>query len=152
MKRDLHFEIAYPHPPEKVWQALTDPVAIAEWLMPNDFVLRVGHRFQFHTRPAPGFNGIIDSEVLEIEPPKRLVYTWANGKLSTIVIWTLQPTLDGTRLILDHTGFDGLRGWMLSKALGQGWRSNKLARTLPAYLERATTAATGFPQKPSSPN
>jgi uncharacterized protein YndB with AHSA1/START domain len=139
MKRDLHFEIDYPHPPEKVWQALTDPVAIAEWLMPNNFEPRVGHRFTFRTNPAPGFDGIIDSEVLEIDPPKRLVYTWGNGKLNTCVSWTLQVTADGTRLILDHTGFDGLRGWMLSNLIGQGWRSKKLARTLPAYLKRART-------------
>lgn len=136
MNRHLHFEIVYPHPPEKVWRALTDPVAIAEWLMPNDFEPRVGHKFQFRTHAAPGFDGIIDSEVLEVDPPRRLVYTWSSGKLNTRVIWTLQVTPDGTRLILDHTGFEGLQGWMLSKVLGQGWRSKKLAQTLPAYLDR----------------
>ena len=142
MKRDLHFEIDYPHPPEKVWQALTDPIAIAEWLMPNDFEPRIGHKFRFRTHPAPGFDGVIDSEVLEIDPLKRLVYTWGNGKLNTCVTWTLHATQDGTRLILDHTGFDGLRGWMLSSLIGQGWRSKKLARTLPAYLDRAGTPRT----------
>jgi uncharacterized protein YndB with AHSA1/START domain len=146
MKRDLHFEIDYPHPPEKVWQALTDPVAIAEWLMPNNFEPRVGHTFTFRTHPAPGFDGVIHSEVLEIHPPKRLVYTWCNGKLNTCVTWTLQATQDGTRLILDHTGFEGWRGWMLSNLLGQGWRTKKLAQKLPAYLERATTR-----QTPSTP-
>jgi uncharacterized protein YndB with AHSA1/START domain len=136
MKRHLHFEIVYPHTREKVWRALTDPVAIAEWLMPNNFEPRIGHKFQFRTHPAPGFDGIIDSEVLELDPPSRLVYTWSNGKLDTRVIWTLQVTQEGTRLILDHTGFEGLGGWMLSKALGQGWRSKKLAQKLPAYLDR----------------
>lgn len=142
MKRDLHFEIDYPHPPERVWQALTDPVAIAEWLMPNDFEARIGHRFTFRTHPAPGFDGIIHSEVLEVEPPKRLVYTWGNLKLNTRVTWTLQATPGGTHLILDHTGFDGLRGWMLSNLIGQGWRSKKLARKLPAFLDRAAAQAT----------
>jgi predicted enzyme related to lactoylglutathione lyase len=37
MKRDLRFEVFLPHPPEKVWRALTDPRAIAQWLMENDF-------------------------------------------------------------------------------------------------------------------
>jgi uncharacterized protein YndB with AHSA1/START domain len=142
MRRDLHFEIDYPHPPEKVWQALTDPVAISEWLMPNNFEPQVGHKFQFRTHPAPGFNGIIESEVVEIDPPRRLVYTWNSGKLNTLVIWTVQAAKNGTLLTLDHTGFEGFRGWMLSKALGQGWRSKKLARTLPAYLERAGTPST----------
>jgi hypothetical protein len=38
--------------------------------------------------------------------------------------------------------FDGLRGWMFSNLIGQGWRSNKLARTLPACLDRAGTPRT----------
>jgi uncharacterized protein YndB with AHSA1/START domain len=151
MKRDLHFEIVYPHPPERVWQALTDSAAIADWLMPNDFEPRVGHKFTFRTHPAPGFNGIIDSEVLEMDPPKRLVYTWCNGKLNTCVTWTLHPTQGGTQLILDHTGFEGLRGWMLSNLLGQGWRSKKLAQKLPAYLERGASERAAKPGTPSTP-
>jgi uncharacterized protein YndB with AHSA1/START domain len=47
MNRDLRFEVTYPHPPEKVWRALTDPQAIAQWLMKNNFEARVGHKFQF---------------------------------------------------------------------------------------------------------
>ena len=109
MKRDLHFEIDYPHPPEKVWQALTDPAAIAEWLMPNDFEPRIGHRFTFHTHPAPGFDGIIDSEVLEIDPPRLLVYTWfanfhEDPKSRSIVRWELTPTKSGTHVKLTHSG------------------------------------------------
>jgi len=54
MARDLHFEMIYPHPPERVWAAITSSEAMSQWLMPNDFQLVAGHRFQFRTKPAPG--------------------------------------------------------------------------------------------------
>jgi uncharacterized protein YndB with AHSA1/START domain len=85
MKRDLHFEVTYPHPPEKVWRALTDPQAIAQWLMENNFEARLGHKFQFRTKPAPGFDGVVNCEVLEMDPPRRLAYSWSGGNLNTIV-------------------------------------------------------------------
>ena len=55
-----------PHPPAKVWNALTDPALLAAWLMPNDFVPALGHRFTFQTEPVPaqGFDGVIRCEVL----------------------------------------------------------------------------------------
>ena len=62
MARDLHFEFIYPHPPERVWAAITSSEAMSQWLMPNDFQLVVGHRFQFRTKPAPGFDGIVHCE------------------------------------------------------------------------------------------
>ncbi len=136
MKRDLHFEVTYPHPPEKVWRAPTDPQAISQWLMKNNFEPRVGHKFQFHTKPAPGFNGIVNCEVLEVERPRRLVYTWCGGKMNTKVTWILEAVAAGTRLQLAHTGFAGLRGWMISRMLGKGWRSKILTQNIPALLER----------------
>jgi uncharacterized protein YndB with AHSA1/START domain len=136
MKRDLHFEATYSHPPQKVWRALTDSSALAQWLMPNDFEARVGHKFQFRTKPAPGFDGIVNCEVLELDPPKRLVYSWSGGGLETRVVWVLEGFSGGTRLRLDHTGFQGLRGWMVSRMLDKGWRSKILLRKLPALLER----------------
>jgi uncharacterized protein YndB with AHSA1/START domain len=80
MRRDLRIEKVYPHPPAKVWRAITTREALAEWLMENDFELKVGHRFQFRTEPAPGFDGIVNCEVLEIEEERRLRYLggWAD--------------------------------------------------------------------------
>ena len=80
MKRDLAFEVVYPHPVERVWRALTDRAALAEWPMANDFEPRVGHRFQFRTRPAPGFDGIVRCEVVTLEEPRRLAYTWQGAR------------------------------------------------------------------------
>jgi uncharacterized protein YndB with AHSA1/START domain len=138
MIRDLQFEAVYRHPPEKVWCALTNPAALSQWLMPNNFEPHVGHKFEFRTKPAPGFDGIVHCEVLELNPPKRLVYSWSGGGLQTRVIWTLEPAPEGTKLRLDHTGFRGLRGWMTSRMLGKGWRSKILVRNLPALLAKWT--------------
>jgi uncharacterized protein YndB with AHSA1/START domain len=136
MKRDLHFEMTYPHAPEQVWQALTNADAIGQWLMPNDFLPIVGHRFQFRTKPAPGFDGIVQCEVLEVSPPERLVYTWTGGGVDTRLIWTLKRVPEGTNLTLDHTGFKGLRGMIVRGILGKGWRSKILIMNLPALLDR----------------
>jgi uncharacterized protein YndB with AHSA1/START domain len=117
-------EVVYRHPPDRVWRALTDPAVLASWLMPNDIAPRVGHRFTFRTTPAPGFDGVVHCEVLEADPPRRLVYTWAGGptkKRPTVVTWTLERVDAGTRLTLEHTGFQGIGGWMLRSMLGRGW-------------------------------
>jgi uncharacterized protein YndB with AHSA1/START domain len=136
MKCDLHFEMTYPHPPENVWEALTHAEAIAQWLMPNDFLPRVGHRFQFRTKPRPGFKGVIQCEVLEVVRPERLIYSWTGGGLDTKLTWTLERVPQGTRVRLDQTGFRGMRGLLVSRMLGKGWRSRVLAIRLPALLAK----------------
>ena len=136
MTRAVHVEITYDQPPELVWAALTTRDAIAVWLMPNDFELRLGHRFEFKTRPAPGFDGIVRCEVLEIIPLEKLAYSWVGGGVSTRVIWTLKSKNNGTHLTLDHEGFSGLRGLLVSSILGKGWRSKILRLNLPALLAR----------------
>nr|BFE87558.1 hypothetical protein GCM10020093_101590 [Planobispora longispora] len=71
-----------PHPPAKVWRALTDSDLLARWLMPNDFKPVVGHRFTFATQPVPrvGFDGIIRCEVLEIDDGRLLRIGWAGAR------------------------------------------------------------------------
>jgi uncharacterized protein YndB with AHSA1/START domain len=135
MKRQLTFEAFYPHPPEKVWRALTERDAIRQWLMENDFVAKVGHRFQLRAKPQPGWSGIVEGVVLEVDPPRRLSYTWKNENVDTIVTITLSPTARGTQLRLEHTGFEGLRAVMVSFMLGGGWKG--IIKThLPAAIEK----------------
>jgi uncharacterized protein YndB with AHSA1/START domain len=122
VKRDLTFEVSYPYPVERVWRALTDPQAIAAWLMPNDFEPRVGHKFQFRAKPQPGWDGIVHCEVLECDPPRRLVYTWKSNILDTQVAFTLEPVAEGTRLRLEHTGFRGVKALLVSLVVGGGWK------------------------------
>jgi uncharacterized protein YndB with AHSA1/START domain len=136
MKWNLKFEVIYPEPVEKVWRALTDPQAIEQWLMQNNFQPRVGHRFQFRVESGPGgWPGIVDGEILEADPPRRLVYSWCGRSgLDTVVAWTLEAVDEGTRVRLEHTGFRGLRGWMIKRELAKGWGSKILTHSIPMLL------------------
>jgi uncharacterized protein YndB with AHSA1/START domain len=135
MSKELAFERVYPHPPERVWRALTDRRALAAWLMDNDFAPVVGHRFAFRAEPALGFDGVVRCEVLEVDEPRRLAYSWQGGPLRrpTVVTWTLDPIPEGTRLRLEHTGFEGAAGRAIGFILGRGWRG-LLDRGLPRAL------------------
>ena len=136
MKTDLRFEAVYPYSPERVWQALTDPVELGQWLMPNDFEPRLGHKFQFRTKPVPGFDGIVNCEVTELDVPRRLAYKWAGGEIQSVVSFTLHPVSEGTRLVLEHAGFAGVGAVMVSSLLGKGWK-RMMSERLPAVLRGA---------------
>ncbi len=136
MPGSIRIEVEYPHPPEQVWTALADRRAMAEWLMPNDFEPRLGHRFQFRAPKARGWSGIVDCEVIDIDPPRRLAYSWRSDKVDTVVTWTLAPTSRGTRVELVHSGFRGVGQTILRKfMMGPGW-SRMLERKLPEIIER----------------
>lgn len=135
MARTLKFEAVYPYSVEQVWTALTDPVAIGEWLMPNDFQPEVGHRFTFRTEPAPGFDGIVRCEVVELEPNRSLAYSWEGGGHRTMVRYQLASEGKNTRLVLEHSGFAGIRGFLVSRMLAAGWKK-MMNRRLPAAISR----------------
>jgi uncharacterized protein YndB with AHSA1/START domain len=102
----LSLEFDLHHPPEKVWRALTDPVLLTEWLLPVvGFDLQPGAAFTFKTQPYPGWDGIVSCRMLEIEPKRKLSYTWGVPFLETVVTFTLTPTASGTRLSLVQSGF-----------------------------------------------
>ncbi|WP_353067077.1 SRPBCC domain-containing protein [Tunturibacter psychrotolerans] len=103
--RTLVIEREMPYPPEKIWRALTEGPLIKEWLMDNDFQPVVGHGFSFRSTPAPNWNGVIDSEVLVVEPSKKLSYTWGTMGMESVVVWTLVPTSGGTLLRMEQSGF-----------------------------------------------
>ena len=103
--RSLVIEREMPHPPEKIWRALTQGPLVEEWLMKNDFQPVVGHTFNFRSTPVPGWNGIIDSQVLLIEPNSRLSYSWSTMGMNSVVTWTLTPTRAGTHVRMEQTGF-----------------------------------------------
>jgi uncharacterized protein YndB with AHSA1/START domain len=103
--RTLVIEREMPHPPEKIWRALTQSPLIEEWLMKNDFQPVVGQRFNFRATPVPNWNGVIDCEVLVVEPNSRLTYSWGSMGLESVVTWILTPTKDGTHVRMEHSGF-----------------------------------------------
>jgi uncharacterized protein YndB with AHSA1/START domain len=103
--RSVVIERDLPHPPAKIWRALTQGHLIEEWLMKNDFKPVVGHRFNLRADPQPNWNGVVDCRVLAIEPNKTLSYTWGSVGLESVVTWTLTPTSTGTHLRMEHSGF-----------------------------------------------
>lgn len=121
-----------PHPPARVWRALTEPELLARWLMPNTFRLAVGHRFTFTTVPDPdsGFDGVVHCRVLDFDEPRRLRISWCAAGLDSTVTWTLAPEGTGTRMFLEHAGFDpDDPGHQRTRAiLGGGWRSHGMRR------------------------
>jgi uncharacterized protein YndB with AHSA1/START domain len=125
-----------------VWKALTDPHLLARWLMPNDFKLEVGRRFTFRTEPIPSvrFGGTAYCQVLEFEAEKLLRISWAergeeNG-LDSTVTWRLQAEGKGTRLFLEHDGFDPDNPYqqLSRRFMGGGWPEacQRIAQVLAA--------------------
>jgi uncharacterized protein YndB with AHSA1/START domain len=103
--RSLVIEKELPHAPEKIWRALTQGPLIKEWLLDNDFQPVVGHKFKFQSPPMPQWNGIIDSEVLVLEPNRKLAYSWSSMGLESTVVWTLVATQGGTLVRMEQSGF-----------------------------------------------
>lgn len=107
--RSLVIEREISHPLEKVWRALTQGALMEEWLLKNDFQPVVGHKFKLRSTPMPQWDGIVDCEVLEIEPQKRLSYSWNVGEaatgIATVVTFTLTPTPSGVLLRMEQSGF-----------------------------------------------
>jgi uncharacterized protein YndB with AHSA1/START domain len=138
----IHVDEFLPHPPERVWRALVDPELLSAWFMPTDFAPRVGHRFTFTTQPMPAtdFSGTVLCEVLEVRPQELLRYTWADAAkpenaLTSTVTWTLRPEGRGTRLFLEHRGFDpdDPIQQRARTIMNGGWR-NHVVRRLAEFL------------------
>lgn len=100
---ELSLDFQFNNPINKVWDALTDSETLAKWIMENDFKPIVGHKCQFRN---PQWNLIVDSEVLVVDEPNKLSYTWLGGPINTIVTWTLREENGTTYLHLEQTGFE----------------------------------------------
>jgi uncharacterized protein YndB with AHSA1/START domain len=129
--RTLVIEREVPHPPEKIWRALTEGPLMEQWLMKNDFQPVVGHRFSFRATPVPGWSGVIDCEVKVVEPNSRLVYSWSTMGGMSDVTWTLTRTEGGTHLRMEQTGFPS-EEHASYKGAKYGWRNfmDKLERVV----------------------
>ena len=111
--RAVEIDQFYPHPPQRVWRALTTPELMARWLMePTGFAPVIGTRFSFRTQPMPAvnFSGEIACKVIEVVDGERLTISWTDAHTRQpagwLVSWTLHAEGNGTRVILRHSGFD----------------------------------------------
>jgi uncharacterized protein YndB with AHSA1/START domain len=102
----ISFEFDLHHSPQKVWRALTDPVLLAEWLLPVvNHKLEPGAAFTFKAPPQPGWDGVVNCRMREIEAQRKLSWEWVVGDIDTVVTFALTPTAEGTRLSLVQSGF-----------------------------------------------
>jgi uncharacterized protein YndB with AHSA1/START domain len=102
----LSFDFDLPHPPAKVWRALTEPALLTEWLLPiAGLELEPGAAFTFTSEPQPGWDGVVNCRFVEIEAQRKLSWTWVVGDIDTVVTFTLTPTGSGTQLSLVQSGF-----------------------------------------------
>jgi uncharacterized protein YndB with AHSA1/START domain len=117
-----------PHPPAAVWKALTDPELHARWWAAGDVLPVVGHRFTLDM----GAWGDQWCEVTAVEPERLLRYSFGEGSIDTTITWRLEPEGTGTRLFLDHAGFDldSPLGKQAYQGMGDGW---------PAVVDRLGT-------------
>jgi len=150
MAASIKHQLFFQHPPEAVWEYLTNAELMELWLMKNDFQPIVGLDFQFRTKPIPGldFDGIFYCKVLEIIPFKKLSYSWKSGPgdgeitLDSVVVWKLQPTDKGTEILLEHSGFAKKENLNFYNGLNQGWleKFDKIANLLNAAQHGHTNA------------
>jgi len=140
---DIRIVRDYPHPPAKVWRAVTDPALIPLWTATGaggrteGFATTVGTKFRLVAKPKPGWNGVVDCEVLEVSEPSLLRYSWVGGDGAgdvTEVVYRLEPRAGGTRFTYEHTGFTGASGLFMAKLLGRV-RRKMLSVGLPAVLD-----------------
>lgn len=114
-------------PRERVWRYLTEPDLHAHWWVPGDVAADEGHEFHLQ---MPGW-GAVPCRVIESKPYERFVYTF-NGDWT--LHWHLVPEGAGTRLLLEHSGFDldDPQARAAFERMSGGWRSlilPALART-----------------------
>ena len=130
----------YPHPPEAVWAAITDPHALAEWLEPNNHKPVVGHKFEFSCDQGACGAGSTECEVLEADAPRKLVWKWVHvgkgGKKADpmTITWTLIPKDQGTLLILEHSGAENI-SWLTRNMMRVGW-GFMMKKLIPKILQR----------------
>ena len=124
MRFDLAFERTFAHPIERVWRALIDPVALGRWLMETDFVPEAGREFRMYCRTDAGETEIYLCKLLELSPPRRMVWSWVletrQGEGATTVAFMLEEVSGGTRLTIRHSGD---RDPSVIEAFESGWPS-----------------------------
>lgn len=119
--RTVVMERTFRHAPAKLWRALTESSLLAQWLLKNDFEPIPGKTFQFRNEPMPQWDGIIDCEVLVVEPQQKLSYTWRALGLDSVVTFTLTPAENGTHLRMEHSGFPTVQDQAF-KGATYGWQ------------------------------
>jgi uncharacterized protein YndB with AHSA1/START domain len=137
----IEMEGYFSYPPYQVWNALTLPDALEQWLMKNEGFRPVeGCPFKFRTKPMMGWDGIARCVILWVEPARMISWNQCGndeGKDPFTITWTLQSDGTGTRLKLNQEGFKGVLGLAQKKIMSAGWK-RMFEERLPRVLEYAS--------------
>jgi uncharacterized protein YndB with AHSA1/START domain len=147
MQTDILQTWFFQQSPGEVWEYLTRPELIEQWLTQNDFQPVVGHKFQFTSKPKNDGDKPSHAycQVLELIPYKLLSYSWRKGtsdkeiSVDSVVTWTLTPKNSGTELKLKHGGFKLLEDFMAHE---NGWKVclNRMTALLNSPANASTNA------------
>jgi uncharacterized protein YndB with AHSA1/START domain len=162
-------EIFIAAPPERVFQALTDPQQMPQWWGQQGVYritewkgdVRPGGKWSSAGVGADGRSFRVEGEYLEVDPPRRLVHTWMPSYRSlpqTVVRWELEPHSVhglqhagprkmgmGTMVKLRHEGFAGTP--QAAHEHAQGWI--RVLGWMQAFVEKGQTIDTREAQKAS---
>ncbi|HEY7353892.1 MAG TPA: SRPBCC domain-containing protein [Terriglobales bacterium] len=135
-------EISIAAPRERIFQAITDPRQAPRWWGRKDeyhfdeftMDVRVGGKWSTTGKSAKAGDLKVHGEFLEIDPPRRLAYSWISSWLPvfTKVLWELESEAKGTLVKLTHSGFAG--NVDATKAHSHGW--SLVFTWLQAYAEK----------------
>src|SRR5262245_27416534 len=122
--------------PADVWKAITDKALVSQWLLETNIEPIPGFKAYFKMKHVPGFDGNIVSEVIAVQENKLFEYTWQGGwmKKPTTIRFTLEEKPNGTLLIVEHWGFEGILGGLLRRMMSGGWKK-KITKQIPDILK-----------------
>ncbi|MNK07115.1 hypothetical protein D3C87_250250 [compost metagenome] len=161
MDRTIKLDIFLPYDRDLVWRALTDADLLGKWFMLNNIKAETGHYFTFRMKAQKGWDGITHCEIISAIPRQYLAYTYrgeATGekalacagihsdkadkltkgiftKLDTVLSFSLEPTCDGTLLMVKQSGYKGIKLVLISFIMEMGWKK-QLRKKLPNLLQK----------------
>jgi len=132
---EISVDVDLPHPPDRVWRALTDRRLLATWFMQTDLEPLPGAVGRALPSGIPGFTGPFDIEVVSVAPERLLAMRWRGDQLHAEVRWELEELTGGTRLRISQTGFLGVNGTLRRRELRRAYQ-RLFGEELPAMLNR----------------
>lgn len=145
---EIRVEVDLPHPPDRVWRALTEPDLLSSWFLPTDLEPGAGRLFQAVPHRVPGFSGAFDIEVMGVVPARSLLMQWRGDQLHAQVTWEIDALPEGSRLTVRQNGFLGVNGTLRRREL-RGAYQEMFEERLPVALARLAQAEPVVPRQRS---
>jgi uncharacterized protein YndB with AHSA1/START domain len=143
---EIRVDVELPHPPERVWRALTELHLVLGWLPTENFVVTEDGRFSFRTE-LEGLDEQINGQTVTFEKPTKLVMRWEAPNLHTLLSVMLHPTATGCRMTVGQRGFLGAQGTLRGRALQRTY-THLLEGPFVEALDRLASADTPPPSPP----